>query len=122
MGVALLLVALGGFALTFVGYLGLVGKLPPNPWAGIRTPFTSRSPEAWYATHRAAAPAMIFGGVLVFAASSAFVPFAFAGKVPLPVATAVILGSCAVMLGSALAGWRTGTAHARRELEKADSA
>ena len=119
MGIALLLVAFSGFALTFVGYLGLVGKLPPNPWAGIRTPFTRRSPEAWYATHRAAAPALIFGGVLVFAASAAFVPFAFAGKVPLPLATGVILGSCAVTLGSALAGWRVGTAHARRELAKA---
>ena len=122
MGVALLLVAVGGFAVTFTGYLGLVGKLPPNPWAGIRTPFTMRSPEAWYATHRGAAPAMIFGGVLVFAASAAFVPFALAGTVPLPLATGVVLGSCGILLGTVVAGWRTGTAHARRELDKARSA
>lgn len=121
MAIALMLVALCGFAVTFVGYLGLVGKLPPNPWAGIRTPFTMKSSEAWYATHRAAAPAMIFGGVLVFAASGAFVPFAFAGKVPAALATGVMLACSGIALVSVLAAWRTGTAQARRELEKARS-
>ncbi len=120
MGFALLIMALGSFLVTFTGYMGLVGKLPPNPWAGIRTPFTMQSREAWYATHRAAGPPIIFGGVLVFAVSIAFAPFALAGKIPDPLSAGVVLGCTLVLLVTVLGAWLTGTRHARRELEKAD--
>ena len=119
MGFVLLLMAFGSFIVTFVGYVGLVGKLPPNPWAGIRTPYTMSSPEAWYATHRAAGPPIIFGGVLVFATCAAFAPFALAGKIPDAVSFTVALASAIVILVTVISAWLGGTRQARRELEKA---
>lgn len=119
MGFVLLLMAFGSFILTFVGYVGLVGKLPPNPWAGIRTPFTMASPEAWYATHRAAGPPIIFGGVLVFAACAAFAPFALAGKIPESLSLTVASAGAIVILVTVIFAARGGTRQARRELEKA---
>ncbi|MDA8309103.1 MAG: SdpI family protein [Actinomycetota bacterium] len=40
-----------------------MGKLPRNPFAGIRIPSTMRSDEAWSAGHRAAASALTAAGV-----------------------------------------------------------
>jgi uncharacterized membrane protein len=112
-GTALLaIVAAGSFAIVFLGYMGLMGKLPPNRWAGIRTPFTRSSDENWYNTHRAAAPVMIFGGVLVLAVSMAFLPFSIAGR--LGDAWAVgAAAACAVLTVITVAmGWYAGTSYA----------
>ncbi|MEC4616437.1 SdpI family protein [Tsukamurella tyrosinosolvens] len=59
----LILGALAGLAMTAVVVIVLSvtiaaarGRLLPNPNVGIRTPSTSKSPEAWRAGHRAAVP------------------------------------------------------------------
>jgi uncharacterized membrane protein len=111
-GLVLLLVALAGFAITFVGYMGLLGKLPPNPWAGIRTSFTRASDENWYNTHRAAAPVMMFGGVLVLSIALAFMPFAFAGRLSDTISTIVVAVAGVLALMTAGLGWYAGTSYA----------
>jgi uncharacterized membrane protein len=114
--VVFLLLSLAGAALTVVGLMGLLGKLAPNAFAGIRTPYTRSSPERWYATHRAASPYLVFGGVAVVSAALAFLPFAIAGRVSdgLGTGVAVVLG--VVVLVAAFWSWRTGTAKAKREV------
>lgn len=113
MVLALGLATLGGVLFVVFGVMGLLGKLPRNYIAGIRTPFTMRSEENWYATHRAAAPLFIFGGVAATMAGLALFPFAVAGKVSDGLATSVCF-AVAILLGvTAIAGWLFGTRAAR---------
>lgn len=71
-----------GFGLlmcSFFGFLGnLLGKVTPNYYVGIRTPWTLESPENWERTHRfaarlsvgasiVAAMLILFGGSLILA-------------------------------------------------------
>jgi len=109
-------VALVAIMMVVVGWMGLTGSLPRNHIAGIRTRFTLSSDAAWKATHRAAAPYFIFGGVAAAVAAVAFLPFAAAGKVSPSVAGVVIVVAAAVVGVSALLGWQNGTRAARREL------
>jgi uncharacterized membrane protein len=111
-GILLTFVAIAGFAITFLGYLGLVGKLPPNGYAGIRTPFTMATSENWYDTHRAAAPIMMFGGILVFAIAMAFVPFAFSGQVSGTVGLVVVIVCGILTVTTAALAWYAGTSYA----------
>ena len=111
--VALALVTIAAVALVVLGWLGLIGKLPPNGVAGIRTPFTRASDANWYATHRAAAPLLIFGGVASLMAGLAFLPFTIAGNVSNEVAGTVSLILAVVLAASAIAGWLFGTRSAR---------
>ncbi|QUH05654.1 SdpI family protein [Saccharopolyspora erythraea] len=53
---------LGGAALLFVGWRGLRGQLARNRYAGVRTPATLRSEEAFELANRAAAPAYLAAG------------------------------------------------------------
>lgn len=119
MAVALLVVTLGGIAVSVVGWLGLLGKLPPNRVAGIRTPYALSSPERWYAVHRAGAPWLLFGGVAVAMAGFAFTPFALAGAVPDALALAVVLVCAAIILVAALGSWQVGVAKAKAQLHEA---
>ena len=111
-GILLTFAALAGFAIAFLGYLGLTGKLPPNGYAGIRTPFTMATSENWYDTHRAAAPIMMFGGMLVFAVAIAFVPFAFAGEISPTVGLVVVIVCGVFTVITAALGWYAGTSYA----------
>ena len=113
MAVALAVLALGGIVLIVIGWLGLVGKLPRNHWAGIRTFYTMRNDENWKATHRAAGPLLIFGGVAVTAAALAFLPFAITGKVSEGLAATVSTALAAVTLVTVAAAWLYGTRVAR---------
>jgi uncharacterized membrane protein len=117
MAFALLATTAGAVAISLVGWLGFVGKLPPNHWAGIRTPFTSRSNEAWYATHRSAGPYVILTGAPAIAAGVAFLPFAIAGQIP--VGVVVIIGALQGLLigGGAVMAWLIGTARAKASFQ-----
>ena len=113
MGFALLLVMLGGAAFASIGVLGLLGRLPRNHFAGIRTRYTLSSDEAWDRTHRAAAPYLIFGGVAVTMAGLAFAPFAFAGSITTGVSVAVIMVCALLLVIAAFAALFVGTNSAR---------
>lgn len=116
MWVVFLVLTLAGVALTVVGLMGLLGKLAPNSFAGIRTQYTRSSPERWYATHRAASPYLVFGGVAVLSAGLAFLPFAIAGRVSDGLGTGVAVALSIVVVVAAIWSWWTGTAKAKREV------
>ena len=107
------LVTLAGALFLVLGWMSLAGSLPPNDVAGIRTSYTRRSPGNWYATHRAAAPVLIWVGVAVLAAGLAFLPFAIAGSLGdgLVIGLVVALGTLLFM--GAIASWLYGTRAAR---------
>lgn len=48
-------VLMGGMYLFFAALGNVMGKLRPNRWAGVRTPWTMASEEVWVGTHRFAA-------------------------------------------------------------------
>ncbi|MCC6382922.1 MAG: SdpI family protein [Dehalococcoidia bacterium] len=110
---ALVAVLVAGSVVVAVGLLALLGRLPPNSYAGIRTPYTRSSPENWYRTHRAGAPLLIFGGVAVVMAALAFLPFALAGKLADVLTAGVSLGAAALLAGCAVAAWLIGTRQSR---------
>jgi uncharacterized membrane protein len=81
-----------GLAL-FIGLVGnVMGKVKPNFYIGIRTPWTLASARVWHATHRFAAKAMVFG-----AAAGAV-----AALLPLHPPLAVLLGFALPFLGVTL--------------------
>lgn len=58
----------GGMGLLFAALGNLMGKLRPNYFAGIRTPWTLESRTVWLKTHRLGGQVMVGGGVcLIFA-------------------------------------------------------
>lgn len=109
MPLALATATLCGVTFLVLGWLSLLGKLHPNRWAGIRTPYTRRSPENWYATHRAAAPVLIWSGVAVVSAGMAFLPFAVAGTLNDGLTATVTIALCGLLFAGAIAGWWYGT-------------
>src|SRR5690349_10619302 len=60
-----------GLALLALAWAGWAGRLRRNPFAGIRLPGTTRSPEAWAAAHRAAASAIAVAGAVSLAGALA---------------------------------------------------
>ena len=116
MALVLFITTLGSLLVTVVALLGLLGKLPPNTFAGIRTSYTRSSEEAWYRAHREAAPVMIFGGVAATAAGLAFLPFALAGEVEDGVMLAVVIAQVAILLFSVLFSATWGISRAKRAL------
>jgi len=60
---SLLLPTLIAMAMVAIGWLGAARRFPYRHWAGLRTPATLSSPEAWQAAHLNAAPWMLAGGV-----------------------------------------------------------
>ena len=54
--------ALGGSIVVALGRAAERGLLRPNGWAGIRTPATVASKEAWYAAHEAGGRWISIGG------------------------------------------------------------
>jgi uncharacterized membrane protein len=113
-GVGLILITLLGVLLAAIGWLGWLQRLPPNHIAGIRTPFTMRSPENWYRTHHAAAPLLIFGGIAVVAVGISCLPFALADKLPGGFVRIVLSAQAGMILATALLSWRMGTSAAKR--------
>ena len=113
MALALVVVTAGGVVFLVLGWMSLIGTLPPNWVAGIRTPYTMRSPENWYAVHRAAAPVLIWSGAAVIAAGLSVLPFALLGKLSDGFMSATCGVLAALMLVSVLAAWLYGTKVAR---------
>jgi uncharacterized membrane protein len=116
MAIALMVTTLAAAVAAYVGFLGLAGKLPPNNVAGIRTPFTRQSAGNWYATHQAGSPYLVLPAVAALAAGLAFVPFAFASKVPDGVITVIVVVQGVLVVAGALLAWRIGTSHAKAKL------
>lgn len=113
MAVALAVVTLAGALFLAIGWMGLVGSLPPNSLVGIRTPYTHKSPENWLATHRAAAPVLIWVGVAVLAAGLAFLPFALFGVLGDRLVLGLVSGLGMLVVVGAVASWLYGTRSAR---------
>ena len=59
----MLLPTLIATAMLAIGWLGAARRFPYRHWAGLRTPATLSSPEAWLVAHLSAAPWMLAGGV-----------------------------------------------------------
>ncbi len=58
-----------GVAMATVALLAQSGRLPPNRYAGIRTPGVMRNERTWRAGHAAAAPWLLAAGIVVTAGS-----------------------------------------------------
>lgn len=57
----------------FAGIAPILARVEPNPWFGVRTPWTMGSRRVWKATHRATGRLWLVGG-LIGAAATLFVP------------------------------------------------
>ena len=114
--VAFLAMALGAGALAVVGRKSTNGTLPPNRWAGIRTPYTFSSEDAWYSTHRHAGPVLERSGVIVAVAAVGCLILALVEVFTVALAAVAALVLSTAMVAAALYAWAHGTARARREL------
>ncbi|MER7364917.1 SdpI family protein [Nonomuraea wenchangensis] len=94
-----LVVLLGGLVLGVVGYLGLVGRLPRNDFAGVRTATTMRSDATFLAANRAAGPPTLAGGGVGLV--GAVVAWLMPGEIGVVTASLVAL---AVMTGLTVLG------------------
>ncbi len=79
-------------------------RLPPNAVAGVRTPWTRRSPRVWVATQRQAGRLLTLLGLVTVAAGVAGVTRA----VVVPVVGALVVGSLGLIAYSYLA-WKLGS-------------
>jgi uncharacterized membrane protein len=87
---------LSGIIAVAVGRAAAAGRLPRNPFVGIRIPSTLRSDEAWRSGHRAAASSLTASGIGPIAVATIV-----AVTKPEPRAQAVL-----IWIGSAwLLGW-----------------
>jgi uncharacterized membrane protein len=59
----------GGLGVMFAVLGNLMGKLRPNYFAGIRTPWTLQSRTVWIKTHRLGGCLMVGGGVVILIGS-----------------------------------------------------
>lgn len=88
-----------GLLMVVIG--AVIGKIRPNWFVGIRTPWTLSSKTSWEKTHRAAGKILTVGGVLLAAAG-------LSGSQPVIIAAFVVF--LAGMLGTAVYSyvvWRT---------------
>ena len=67
----------------------LLGKLRPNWFAGIRTPWTLSSKESWLRTHRVGGWAFVADGLLIMAMAAARIESAKAAAIAVMAATAL---------------------------------
>ena len=121
MWIALAMVLVAGIAIVVIGWMGLTGSLPRNGFAGVRTRFTKSSDAAWEATHRAAGPYLVFGGIAAIMVALAFLPFTAAGKVSTGIAATAVLVAAIVLVLTAIAGGLLGVRSAKRQLATADT-
>lgn len=99
---------LAGVALVVVGALGWRGRLPRNRFAGVRTPATMRSPEAFAVANRVAGPPTVAAGV-VLAVGGGF-SAAATGPAVAVVAAVGTVGGLALVVAGGLLGHRSAIA------------
>lgn len=92
-----------GVLLVWLARAAASGRLKRNSLAGIRTPRTMASDEAWMSAHvRAEGPTTLAGYLAAATGLSALLP------VPVPVLATVLLVGCVAMLALVLHGARVG--------------
>ncbi|QGK71888.1 hypothetical protein GIY23_22420 [Allosaccharopolyspora coralli] len=101
--------AIGGVALIAVAWLSFQGKLPRNRYAGVRTPATLRSDEAFDVGNRVAAPATVAGG-LVALISAAAMALAGSGTTGLVLAVGGVVGAFSLVFAAGVLGNRAAEA------------
>lgn len=62
-----LMPAMTGILFILLG--NVMGKLPPNPYIGIRTPWTRADERVWDQTHRFGGPVFVIGGFIILASA-----------------------------------------------------
>lgn len=78
----------------FFAFLGLLlPKVKQNPWVGVRTYWTLRSPEVWARTQRVAGAAFFVGGAVVAVLAL------LAPAIALPALLVIVLGIVALSFG-----------------------
>ncbi len=95
---------LAGAALLVVACLGASGRLKRNRFAGVRSPATMASAEAFALGNRVAAPPMLGAALLLLLAGGAF--FALAGAAKPVVIVLGLLGAAVLMVVGGLLGNR----------------
>ena len=116
MALAMMVATLASIAELTVGLMGLLGRLPRNHFAGIRTKSTLASDEAWQEAHRAASAPMIFAAVAALAMGLALLPFVVAGRVGDGLAIGVVIIQAAMLIAGAAAGVVLGQQAARQQV------
>jgi uncharacterized membrane protein len=96
-----LIMALAGAAVLYVAELGAQGRLKRNYWAGLRTPSTLKSDEAWRAAHIAAAPGLRWAGRAALLGGIVGIAVAFMDN-PAVFATVLCLGAGGLLAGVAV--------------------
>lgn len=84
-------VALMGLGFAAMG--PLMPDLPPNPWIGVRTPWTLEDARVWEMTHRLAARVFPSGGLVAAAAAVLPRPYHVATFLGIIVAVALVLAA-----------------------------
>ena len=89
---------MAGLSLLFVAIGAFVGRVAPNPFVGVRTPWSYKSRLAWERSNRLAGRLFFFGGLVGLVAA----PFA-----PQPFGmTALIIGVLIAAAWSVVESWR----------------
>ena len=105
MGVVLVITTLASLSAMVVGLMGLLGRLPRNHFAGVRTAATLASDEAWAEAHRVGSAPMIFGAVAAVMAGLAFTPFVLAGEIGTGVAATTAVAQALLLGTGAVVSW-----------------
>ncbi|MGH8430073.1 MAG: SdpI family protein [Solimonas sp.] len=105
MAILFLLTTLASVSLLAIGVMALLGRLPRNHFAGIRTHRTLASDEAWYHAHRVGSAPTIFGSVAALAIGLALLPFVIAGEIGDGLATTILIGQVVLLGGGATLSW-----------------
>lgn len=103
MAVAMMVTTLAALAMLTLGLMGLLGRLPRNHFAGVRTRATLASDEAWHEAHRVGSAPLIFAAVASLMAGLAFLPIVTADKVGDGLALGIIVLQGVLVVGGALA-------------------
>lgn len=103
--VAALLVA--GASLLLVGASGWSGKLPRNRWAGVRTPASMSSDEAFAAANRVAGPVVVTAGAV--AVLSGLLAIGADGALCVVLASIGLAGAIVLTLAGGVLGNRAAT-------------